>query len=35
MRASENPLALARLAEVFFNMGDKERASEIALKAFP
>ena len=32
-RASENPLALARLAGVFFNMGDKGRASEIALKA--
>lgn len=32
-RAAENPLALARLAGVLFNMGEDARASEIALKA--
>ena len=32
-RASETPLALARLAGVFFNMGDKTRACEAARKA--
>jgi len=32
-RAAENPLALARLANVLFNMGENARASEIALKA--
>jgi protein arginine N-methyltransferase 7 len=32
-RAAENPLALARLAGVLFNMGEDARASEIALQA--
>jgi SAM-dependent methyltransferase len=32
-RAAENPLALARLAGVLFNMGEKARANETALKA--
>ena len=32
-RAAENPLALARLAGVLFDMGEKARANEIALKA--
>jgi type II protein arginine methyltransferase len=31
--ASENPLALARLAGVLFNIGDKARARELAFKA--
>ena len=33
VRAAENPLALARLAGVLFNMGEKARANETALKA--
>jgi predicted nicotinamide N-methyase len=32
-RAAENPLALARLAGVLFNMGEKARANETARKA--
>ena len=32
-RASANPAALAHLAGLFFNMGDKARASETALRA--
>jgi len=32
-RAAESPLALARLAGVLFNMGDKGRARELALRA--
>jgi type II protein arginine methyltransferase len=32
-RAAENPLALARLAGIFWDMGDQERAREIAGKA--
>ena len=32
-RAAENPLALAQLAGVLFNMGEKARANEIARKA--
>jgi type II protein arginine methyltransferase len=32
-RAAENPLALARLAGVLFNMGERARAKEIARKA--
>ena len=32
-RAAENPLTLARLAGVLFNMGEKARANEIARKA--
>jgi protein arginine N-methyltransferase 7 len=32
-RASENPLALARLAGVLLNMGNRARANEVALKA--
>ena len=32
-RAAENPLALARLARVLFNMGENARANEIVLKA--
>jgi len=32
-RAAESPLGLARLAGVFFNMGDEGRAREVALQA--
>jgi SAM-dependent methyltransferase len=32
-RASNNPLALVRLASVLFNIGDQQRARELALKA--